>query len=130
MAADYVRGGNGTVRPYLYARPDMVSFVQTVFGASVIARHDTPLGAHVEAAIGDSVIILEAADQFPDHVEPTVASVYIYVEDVDSTYTKALQGGASSISEPEDKPYDERQAGIRDSFGNTWWISSYIDPER
>jgi PhnB protein len=30
-----------------------------------------------------------------------------------------------SIAAPEDKPYQERQAGVRDSFGNVWWISTY-----
>jgi uncharacterized glyoxalase superfamily protein PhnB len=25
--------------------------------------------------------------------------------------------------EPADMPYDERQAGVCDPFGNYWWIS-------
>ena len=124
----HIRGGHGTMRPYLYANPDMVNFVESVFGATVVASYDTPIGSHVEAVIGDSVFILETAESFPDHITPTVASVYLYVPDVDVVYSRAIQAGATTISAPEDKPYDERQCGITDSFGNTWWISTYVEP--
>ena len=59
-------------------------------------------------------------------MEITTASVYVYVTDVDAAYDKALAAGATSIAAPEDKPYDERQCGVKDSFGNTWWISAYL----
>jgi PhnB protein len=48
-----------------------------------------------------------------------------YVPDVDVTYARALAGGAESIAAPDDKPYDERAAGVRDRYGNTWWIATY-----
>ena len=41
------------------------------------------------------------------------------VEDVDAAYKRALECGATSLAEPEDKPYDERSAGVQDTFGNT-----------
>lgn len=126
MDKDHIRDGFGAVRPYLYARPDMIDFAQSVFGASILASHDTPTGAHVEACIEDSVFILETATEFPPQVTPTLASVYLYVKDVDDVYAKALAAGAESISAPEDKPYDERQCGIKDLFGNTWWVSTYL----
>src|SRR5258705_5452981 len=44
---------------------------------------------------------------------------------VDAAYQRALQAGGSSIAEPEDKPYSERSAGVKDSFGNIWWISTF-----
>src|SRR5688572_26527058 len=55
----------------------------------------------------------------------TPGSIYVYVPDVDGAYRRALERGAISVAGPEDKPYQERQAGVRDSFGNTWWISTY-----
>lgn len=123
----HIRDGRGTLRPYLYCTSDMIDFVQNVFGATVTARYDTPTGAHVEAVVGDTPFVLESADEFPSHVTPTIASVYLYVEDVDDVFAKAIGSGAKVLSEPEDKPYGERQCGILDSFGNTWWIATYKD---
>ena len=42
-----------------------------------------------------------------------------------AAYQRALQAGGSSIAEPEDKPYSERSAGVKDSFGNILWISTF-----
>ena len=55
----------------------------------------------------------------------TWCGIYVYVPDVDAAYRRALAAGAISIATPEDKPYAERQAGVCDSFGNTWWIATY-----
>ena len=122
--ARYVRHGVGTVRPYVYGNVDLIEFVQQVFGAVELERVE--LGArsfHVEAAIGDSVIVLEVGDPPPATAAP--ASIYVYVPDVDTAYGRALEAGATEISPPEDKPYDERVAGVKDAFGNTWWIATY-----
>jgi PhnB protein len=59
------------------------------------------------------------------HVSPWVGSIYVYIEDVDAVYGQAIRLGAKSIVPPEDKPYDERQAGFIDPGGNTWWMSTY-----
>jgi PhnB protein len=122
--ASYVRHGVGTVRPYVYGNVDLIEFVQQVFGAVELERVE--LGAHsfhVEAAIGDSVVVLEVGDPPPASAAP--ASIYVYVPDVDAAYGRALEAGAAEISPPEDKPYDERSAGVKDTFGNTWWIATY-----
>ena len=125
--AGYVRHGVGTVRPYLYGNVDLIEFVQQVFGAVELERFEFgPRCFHVEAAIGDSVVVLEVGDPPPAIASP--ASVYIYVPDVDAAYGRALEAGAEEVSPPEDKPYNERAAGVKDSFGNTWWIATYQAP--
>ena len=125
MTAEYIRGGRCAVRPYLFARADAEAFVCNVFGAGIIARHETPSGAHLEVSIGDSILVMECGDSFPAGVETTQASVYVYIEDVDQAYERALAAGATSIAPPEDKPYEERQFGVKDPSGNTWWVSRY-----
>lgn len=45
---------------------------------------------------------------------------------VDAAYQRALQLGATSLDEPSDKPYQDRGAGFKDTFGSTWWIGTYI----
>ena len=36
-----------------------------------------------------------------------------------------LEGRELRIASPADKPHQERQAGLRDAAGNTWWIATY-----
>jgi PhnB protein len=112
------------VRPYLYGKLDLLDFVQRTFEAEILERHEfSATSFHVEARIGDSVVVMEASD--PPEATAAASSVYVYVEDVDETYRRALEAGGFAVSEPEDKPYDERSAGVMDSFGNTWWISTF-----
>jgi PhnB protein len=103
----------------------MWDLVKDAFGAVEIERHEFgPKSFHIEAQIGDSIIVLETGD--PPHPNGTPGSIYIYVPDVDAAYKLALQRGAESVVAPEDKPYQERNAGVRDTYGNMWWISTYV----
>ncbi len=121
----HIRQGFGTVRPYLYGAYELPQFLAEVFGAREIERHEAPnrRAAHVELALGDSVMVVEAGE-LPSTVEPTSASVYIYVEDVDEAYRRATEAGAESIHPPTDQPYGERSCGFR-AFGNTWWVATF-----
>jgi PhnB protein len=120
----HIRHGSGAVRPYLHGNLDLSDFVKHVFGAVEIERVEMgPKSFHVESRIGDSVVVMETGD--PPDPSATQASVYVYVEDVDAAYRRALEAGATSIAAPEDKPYQERAAGVKDSFGNTWWIATF-----
>ena len=120
----HVRHGRGAFRPYLFGPLGLPVFLREVFGAKELERHDmSERSAHVGLEIGDSVVVVEAG-QLPSNFEPTIASIYIYVEDVDAAYSRAIQAGAEAISEPEDKHYGERGAAFRDSAGNTWYVST------
>ena len=119
---EHIRHGVGAVRPYLYGPLALVEWVKQTFGAQEIERVAGERGDHVELLIGDSVVVIEAGNP---PASATQASVYAYVENVDAVYQRALKAGATSIAAPEDKPYEERGAGVRDSFGNTWWIATY-----
>lgn len=126
MSGNHIRHGFGTVRPYLYGAYELPEFLGAVFGAREVERHEAPdrRAAHVEMALGDSGLVIEAGEMPPEH-EPTWASVYVYVEDVDAVYRRAIDAGAESITAPEDKPYGERGCGFR-AFGNTWWVATFL----
>ncbi len=120
----HIRHGLGSVRPYLYGRLDLPELVKQAFGAVELERLKVGAnGFHIEAKIGDSMIVIEAGE--PPPAGGTPASIYVYVEDVDAAYARALRAGATSLAEPSDKPYQERSAGVKDSYGNTWWIATY-----
>jgi PhnB protein len=122
-ATKHIRHGVGSVRPYLYGRLDMLELVKRAFGAVELEHLKMGNGAHVEAKIGDSMIVMEVSD--PPHPGGKPASIYVYVDDVDASYQRALAAGATSVAAPEDKPYQERAAGVKDSFGNIWYIATY-----
>jgi PhnB protein len=120
----HIRHGAGSVRPYLFGNLDLADLIKRAFDAEELERLPTAGGFHIEARIGDSMVVLEVGN-FPAHIKPTPASIYVYVADVDRAYRRALEAGAISIAAPEDKPYQERAAGVKDSFGNTWYIATY-----
>lgn len=123
----HIRHGVGAVRPYVYGHLNLIDLVKHAFGGEELERVESGKeGAHIEVRIGDSVVVLETGVSFP--VETTPSSIYVYVEDVDAAYRRAIEAGATSLAEPEDKPYKERGAGVKDSFGNTWWIATYVGP--
>ena len=122
----HIHLGRCSARPYLYGKLDLPEFVREVFGAKELERHTYPNGGHhIEAEIGDSIIVIEAAASFPSGSGVTKNSTYVYVDNVDAAYQRAIALGATSVSAPEDKPYRERGCGVKDSFGNTWWIATY-----
>src|SRR5690349_18219201 len=108
----YIRHGFGAVRPYMYGNSDLPEFLREVFGAEEVERADyDDTSAHVEMRIGDSIIVVETNIT---HETVTCGSVYVYVPDVDAAYQRALQLGAISLAEPADKPYLDRNAGVKD----------------
>jgi uncharacterized glyoxalase superfamily protein PhnB len=80
--------------------------------------------AHAEARIGDSMVMM--GDAHGDQ-EPLTSGLYLYVEDVDRVYTKAIEAGATSIREPADQFYGDRNAGVIGPCGNHWWIATHVE---
>src|SRR5271169_652926 len=104
-----------TVTPYLVV-PDAdaeLTFLEAAFGAteSSCQRNEDHKVMHAEVRIGNSLIMLgQAGEQW----KALKAALYLWVEDVDQLYSKALAAGARSESAPEDKPYGHRNAGVID----------------
>lgn len=112
--------------PYLIIKnaSGFQQFMEKVFDAEeqmVVANPDGTV-MHGEIKIGDSVIMFaEAGEEFP----VMSAGMFIYVANADDAYQKALMTGATAVQgqEPSDKEYG-RACGVKDPFGNTWWITS------
>ena len=120
----HIPQGYNRVMPYLILKDAVafMDFAMSVFGATEKAKHMNDDGSfmHGELNIGDSVIMV---GQSNDDWGVQNAGLYIQVEDADATYNKALDEGASTIMQPEDKDYG-RSGGVKDPQGNTWWITS------
>ena len=120
--------GYNTVTPYLTIRQAnrLIEFVKEAFGARETFR--TPgsrRGLHAEVRIDDSRVMIggEPPEGMPWNDIP--AALHLYVTDADAVYRKALAAGATSIREPVDQPYGDREASVRDPFGNTWYIATH-----
>ena len=99
-----------------------LDFTKNVFGAEekYKAMRTETLIMHAEIAIGQSVLMF--ADATEQHAKQN-AGMFLYVDDCDAVYNKALENGAVTVTEPADQSYG-RSAGIKDPFGNTWWLTA------
>ena len=95
-----------------------VQFLRVVFDATGDVVGDRP----AEIRVGDSLIMVTPAierELFP-------AFLYVYVDDADITYQRALAAGATTLEAPLDTPYGDRRAMVRDPFGNVFQIAHQI----
>lgn len=106
------------VTPRLVARDPagLVQFLKDAFGASGEYQSDRP----TQIRIDDSMIMVSG--EGPREVTSTF--LYLYVEDADATYQRAMKAGAKSVEEPADMPYGDRRAMIEDPGGNVWQIAT------
>ena|ERR1043166_2178609 len=115
-----------TVTPYLavWDVPKLIAFVQQVFGAVETEVIRSPEGVilHAEVRIGNSIIMMGSG---PERKDPFRSMLYVYTEDTDAAYDRAMQAGATSVMEPSDQYYGDRNACVSDAFGNQWWIATH-----
>ena len=116
-----------TVTPYLLvADADAeLAFLKAALGATEAScqRNADNSVMHAEVNIGDSLVMLGQAGE---RWKPRSGALYLWIDDVDGTYARALKAGGTSESEPEDKPYGHRNAGVIDPNGVTWWIGAPV----
>jgi uncharacterized glyoxalase superfamily protein PhnB len=128
MAVKPIPEGYHTVTPYLTVRgaDQVIKFMENAFGARERMRLPGPGGTvgHAEVEIGDSLIMIADVDE-RGKVMPGM--IHLYLEDVDGVYARALAAGATSVEEPEDKFYGDRNAAVQDTAGNQWYISTHVE---
>lgn len=123
--------------PYMTVRDarSSTAFFEAAFGFAVRdSVHDDGAVMHVEMTYQDQLIVMFAPEgafgstaKTPKSAE-TVApqSFYLYVDDVDAVYTRALAAGAKSLSEPQDQFWGDRFAQIEDLDGYRWALARRI----
>ncbi len=119
--------GLRTLTPYLHVHgaARMVDFLKEAFGAEEVERAASPDGTilHAKIRVGDSIIEMgEAHGEY----QPMSSTLHLYVNDTDTVYARALRAGATSLREPRDEPYGDRNSGVLDPLGNRWFIATHI----
>ena len=127
MTVKPIPEGFHAVTPYLLVRDaaQLVDFVKNAFDAREVFRQTMGEGLlHAHLQIGDSIVMIGDA---PERAEPTPCMLYLYVKNADATYKKALAAGAVSTSEMKDEFYGDRSGGVKDAWGNQWWIATHVE---
>lgn len=128
--------GYPRVIPYLTVdgASSAIDFYSFVFGAKERMRMPDPSGkiGHAEIEIGDSLVML--ADTFPDMGNPaptslggTPVTLMVYVEDVDATFRRALDRGATQDRPIENQFYGDRAGQFTDPFGHQWFVATHVE---
>lgn len=128
MPVNPVPDGYRTVTPYLMSGdPDrLLTFLKDAFRAEekhVMRQPDGKI-IHAQARIIDSIVMIGGADaRWPAES----SSLYLYLEDVDEAFARAVEAGGQVIMPPADQLYGDRMGGVKDPTGNTWWLASHIE---
>jgi PhnB protein len=131
-----------TITPALTVRhaAEAIEFYKEAFGAQERSRMTTPDGKwviHAELQIGDSLFMLGEEMPGMEHRSPQSlggASVgfYVYVEDVDTVFERAVAAGAT-VKEPlADMFWGDRVGTVLDPSGHVWMLATHVenvDPE-
>lgn len=121
--SNYKPAHYNAVSPYLIVESvdKMIQFLTATFNAELVDKRVNVNGQiqHAALKMDDSILMLgERSKTLP-------TSTHVYVADVDACYQRALQAGASSVSEPIDREYGDRSAGVMDMLGNYWWLGTH-----
>jgi PhnB protein len=95
----------------------LIGFIKHVFEA----RGEWRPGLPAEVRIGDSTILVSASGER----KSMPAFLYVYVADIDAAYRRAIDAGAESLEEPENLPYGDRRAMVKDGWGNVWQVATH-----
>ena len=127
--------GHHTVTPSLFVAgaAKAIDFYKKAFGAEELMRFPAPDGTimHAEIRIGDSIIML--GDEMPDQggrgpksIGGTPVSFFVFGENVDAAWKRAVDAGAKPIVPLADQFWGDRTGCLEDPFGHQWWLAQHI----
>lgn len=120
----HVPVGYHTITPYFTVidADRLIAFMTAVFDGKVLLedRNENGRVRHARVQIGDSIVMLNEAG---DGDAANESQVHLFVADVEATFARAVEHGASVLMEPNDRPHGDRMAGFGDPCANTWWVA-------
>ncbi|RVT43770.1 VOC family protein [Sphingobium algorifonticola] len=119
--------GFASVTPYMFVEGAGAFLAFLVDGLGGVET-DRTIGpgnriANAQVVIGNcTIMVSEASADWP----AMPASYYLYVADADAAVARAIAAGGTLVMPVADMPYQDRQGGVCDAFGNVWWISQRL----
>jgi PhnB protein len=128
MPVKAIPDGYPRICPYLMVAnaEGFTDFMTTVLGGRVIETltHEDGRIRHREVKLGDSVVMFsEATAERP----ATPVTLYVYVEDVDEVFERAVQAGGRVVAAPAQQMYGDRSGGVIEPSGNTIWLATHVE---
>lgn len=123
-----------SVTPTLTVRnaAQAIEFYKKALGATERGRMESPDGtiAHAEIRIGDSIIFLgdenpNMGNQSPQSLGGSTGGLFVYVEDVDSAFQRAIDAGGKVSMPVSDMFWGDRYGRFTDPFGHTWALGTH-----
>ena len=136
MAVKPIPDGYHSVTPYLVVRGGAraLEYYARAFGAEERFRMDGPGGTigHAEIQIGDSIVMLADENpafnaKAPEAGKQPPVSLMIYVADVDATFKRALDAGATEVQPLKNQFYGDRSGTLTDPFGHCWTVATHVE---
>jgi len=134
--AQAIPKGYHSVTPSLFVAgaAKAIDFYKQALGAEELTRFLGPDGSimHAELRIGDSIIML--GDEMPDQggrgpksIGGTPVSFFVFTENVDAAWKRAVDAGAREIMPLADQFWGDRTGCVEDPFGHQWWLAQHIE---
>lgn len=104
-----------------------IDFYKRAFGATEHGRANDPSGKkvwHSQLRIGNSAFFVN--DTMPGMAEATHTSVWIYSQDVDGLFKRAVDAGAKVAMPVSDMFWGDRCGTVTDAWGNRWTIAQHM----
>jgi PhnB protein len=142
VAVKPIPEGYHAITPMLTVRyaDRAIDFYRRAFGAEELGRMHGPDGKtvmHAELKIGNSRFFLcdevpELECRSPETLGGSPTGIYLYVRDVDETFHKAVEAGATVKRPLEDMFWGDRTGSVLDPFGHSWDLATHredVSPE-
>jgi PhnB protein len=130
-AAKAVPEGYHTITPQLTldSAAQTIDWYKRALGAEEVGRHLGPDGKimHAELKIGNSRFIVNdvmPSSRGPQSLGGSPASMWLYVENSDTLYNRAVSAGAEVQMPIADQFWGDRAGAVADPEGYTWWIAT------
>lgn len=111
-----------------------VAFYQAAFGAELLTRHcgaDQSIAMHATIKIGNSIIAINREAPEMGLLSPArlgaCGQVHLYVNDVDTSWERAIEAGALVQMPLYDAYWGDRSGILKDGNGYLWSIASKIE---
>lgn len=136
-ASNPIPKGYHTVTPALVVRgaAEAIEFYKKALGAEELVRMPSPDGkiSHAELKIGNSIIFV--SDEFPNMgvtrapqtLGGCTSTLHLYVEDVDSSFDRAIGAGGKVSMPVADMFWGDRFGSFTDPFGHHWGILTHTE---
>ena len=134
-AAQAVPRGYHTVTPSIVVAgaTKAIDFYKKALGAEEVMRFPGPGGTimHAEIRVGDSVVMLadempEQGGRSPKSYGGTPVSFFVYKDNVDAAWKRAVDAGAKEIMPLQDMFWGDRTGCLEEPFGHRWWLAQHV----